>query len=58
MAYITDNYGHDIAPGQTYIHASHYEKQKATRNTQVYLLMNKAAYLYRDSIVYLYINAV
>ena len=28
MAYITDDYGHNIAPGQTYIRASYYEKQK------------------------------
>ena len=51
-AYITDDYGHNIAPGQTYIHALYYEKQKTTRNSQVYLPMNKVAYLYRDSIVY------
>ena len=57
-AYITDDCGHNIAPGQTYIHAFYYEKQKTTRNSQVYLLMNKVAYLYRDSIVYPYVNSV
>ena len=56
--YITGDYGQNIALGQTYIHASYYEMQKTTRNSQVYLLMNKVAYLYKDSIMYPHFNTV
>ena len=58
MTYITDDCGHNIARVKTYICDSYYEKQKTNRNSQVYSLMNKVAYLYKDSIVCPYINSV
>ena len=55
---ITDDYGHNIAPEQPYIRSSYYEMRKTTRNSQVYLLINKVAYLYKDSIMYPHFNTV
>ena len=42
-AYITDDYGNNIASEQTYLCVSYCEKQKTTRSSQVYSLMNKVA---------------
>ena len=58
MAYITDDSGCKIAPGQVYTRASYYGKQKTARYSQVYLLMNNVAYLYKDSIVHPYFNSM
>ena len=48
--------GHVIIPGQTFVKGSYLEKVGETRNGKKFKEMSKTAFIYKDSVVYPFIN--
>ena len=51
-----DSYGHAIPPGHMYVRARYLERMGDTNKGQKYKLMSKEVFLYKESIVYPFVN--
>ena len=51
-----DRYGHAIPPGHMFVRERYLERMEDTNKEQMYKLMLKEVFLYKESIVYLFVN--
>ena len=53
---MTDDYGHKVIQGQVCFKRRYLEKDSTSRKEQLFKLINKFAFFFKDNVVYPFVN--